>query len=166
MDFFHNEISCSFHILDAAVPPAPVATACWMLPLAADPAVALASAHACMHALIREHRRLEMSDIISGDVASCSASGATSFTCAHCQASPAALVDAPSSGAPLSSLDQSIWSNVHGVMNFRVHVLLRSMFFHAFRDRSPECWCKGQNVSAFLLVDCYAAKQHTTMFYT
>jgi len=56
------------------------------------------------------------------DVASCSASGANKLACAYCQASPAALVLAPSSGAPLSSLDHPIWSRTDGDINFRVHV--------------------------------------------
>jgi len=51
------------------LPTAPVVAACWMLPLAADPAVALVlHTHACM--LLYGRRHVEKSDIISDDVGS------------------------------------------------------------------------------------------------
>jgi len=119
------------------LPTAPVATACWMLPLAADPAVVLVLCIcACMLLYGHERRHLEKRVTSLDDVASCSASGANKLACAYCQASPAALALAPSSGAPLSSLDHPIWSNIHGDMNFRVHVCFTLALIHAFRYRS------------------------------
>jgi len=87
-----------------------VVAAYWILPLAADPAVVLVL-YICMHAVI----------IPCGDTTLPSpSSGANKLACAYCQASPAALVLAPATGASLSSLDHLIWSNIHGDMNFRV----------------------------------------------
>jgi len=77
---------------------------------------------------------------LDDDATFCSASGASSFCCAYCQASPAALVASPSSGVPLSPLDQSIWSNIHGDTNFPrvllwLHVLEFSISIHI--DEAP-----------------------------
>ena len=88
--------------------------------------------HACCHS-----RTFMRDDIIPcGDTTLPSpSSGANKLACAYCQASPAALVLAPSSGAPLLSLDHLIWSNIHGVMNFRVQLLLcSSMLFAKTRN--------------------------------
>jgi len=75
----------------------------------------------------------------------CSASGASSFCCAYCQASPAALVHPPSSGVPLSNWNQLISSNIGGDINFQSSRLLP--FIHAFRHfsklvRRPKCEAK------------------------
>jgi len=49
------------HLLDTAVPTASVATACWILPLAADPAVVLVLVYVHMHACLcsRERRQVQ-----------------------------------------------------------------------------------------------------------
>jgi len=103
------------------LPTAPVVLtqqAYWILPHSVDPALSsLVHMHACLCS--RERRQVQRMTSSSDDVGSCSASGASSFTCAYCQASPAALVASPSSGVPLSPLDQSIWSNIHGDINFQ-----------------------------------------------
>jgi len=57
-------------------------------------------------------------------------SGANKLACAYCQASPAALVDAPLQEAPLSPLVCLISSNIGGDINFQSSRLL----FHAFRE--------------------------------
>jgi len=63
MDFFTVRSPTS-STPDAAVPTAPVATACWILPLSADPAVVLVLyiyMHACCS---RERRQVQKDDII------------------------------------------------------------------------------------------------------
>jgi len=125
-----------------SLPTAPVVAAYWILPLAADPAVALVyiCMHAC-HSSTREHRHLVRVTSSSDDVGLYSASGASSFCCAYCQASPAALVDAPFPVASLLSLDHLIWSNIHGVMNFRV-IHAFSILLSKTRNRLSAQWAK------------------------
>jgi len=98
----------------------------------------------------------------------CSASGATSLSCAYCQASPAALVPSPSSGVPLSSLNHLIWSNIHGDLNFQSSRLLYYPCFSILREidlRSRVLvWrskCEQNNLGWSLW-----RKQYTTMVYT
>jgi len=127
---------CSF------LPTAPVALtqqAYWILPPSVDPALS-SYTHACLCS--RERRQVQRMTSSSDDVCSCSASGANSFCCAYCQASPAALVAAPRPAVPLSSLDHLIWSNIHGDINFRVHVwftLGLSMLFDTSHENSKPC---------------------------
>jgi len=71
---------------------------------------------ACMLTLLQTSTCKRMTS--HDDVGFCSASGATSLSCAYCQASPAALVVAPPPVVPLLSLDQSIWSRTDGDINF------------------------------------------------
>jgi len=112
-----------------SLPTAPVVAACWILPLAADPAVVLVYIYACM-LVIRERRQVQRMTSLDDVTHPSSPSGANKLACAYCQASPAALAVAPSSGAPLSSLNHPIWSNIHGDMNFPSR---HALFFHAFR---------------------------------
>jgi len=85
---------------------------------AADPAILV---HLCMHAVFADSRINDnwwhhSSDDVGS--CSCSASGATSFTCAYCQASPAALVPSPSLVASLSTWNHPILTSIHGDTNF------------------------------------------------
>jgi len=134
MDFFHNEISSS------STPDAAVFfllllwnwQAYWILPL---PRILLVYwplyIYACMLSSVANERHHPLDDV-GFSLTPYSASGATSFTCAYCQASPAALVPSPSSGVPLSSLNHLIWSNIHGDLNFRVHVVLYPFILPCF----------------------------------
>jgi len=91
--------------------------------------------HACCHSPAREPRHHSKEWMTSLDDVS-SPSGANSFCCAYCQASPAALVASPTPVASLSTWNQLISSNIHGDIDFRVLPLYSSILFDTFRDRS------------------------------
>jgi len=102
------------------LPTAPVVLtqqAYWILPPSVDPALS-SYIHACLCS--RERRQVQRMTPSSDDVGSCSASGANILACAYCQASPAALVDAPLQEPPLSPLVCLISSSIGGDINFRV----------------------------------------------
>jgi len=115
---------------------------------AVDPAILLVHMHACSVT-----RREWMTSSIWWCrlcLAPCSASGATSLSCAYCQASPAALVPSPSPGVPLSNWNHPILTCIHGDTNFQ-RLIYSSMLFTKsisidLRSR-VECSHGGQNVS-------------------
>jgi len=91
--------------------------------------------HACCHWRLASADTWKGSDIINGDVASCSASGASSFCCACCQASPAALVASPSPVVPLSNWNHPILTCIHGDTNFQ-KLTYSYPCFSIFRENS------------------------------
>ena len=131
MDFFHNEISSSSQrmlqsssycscgvdttgILDSSI-------------FCGSCSVIIGS-YACMLVSSRTSSSLHRMTSLD-DVASCPASGASSSSCASCQASPAALVPSPSPLASLSTWNHLISSRTDGDTNFpRVHVCFYPCF--------------------------------------
>jgi len=102
-----------------------------------DPAILLAHIYiyACMLSSVANSKWCHPLD----DAGLYSASGASSFTCAYYQASPAALVSSPSPVASLSSWNYLISSRTDGDTNFSRVVDYSSMLFakSIWIDKAP-----------------------------
>jgi len=131
MDFC-SEISFFFILLPhpgccSHLPTAPVVSILDSSTRDMDPAILLAHIYiyACMLSSVANSKWCHPLD----DAGLYSASGASSFTCAYCQASPAALVPSPSPVASLSTWNHLISSRTDGDTNFpRVHVCFYPCF--------------------------------------